>query len=109
MAGCDLWLWGSRAEGFGLPILEAMACRTPVVATRAGAAPQLLAHGGGRLVPGDDAQAMAAAVREVLELSNEAWQHLSDAAWAVAQANRCEAATERFERYLQGLGRPPPG
>jgi glycosyltransferase involved in cell wall biosynthesis len=107
-AGCDLWLWGSRAEGFGLPILEAMACRTPVVATRAGAAPQLLAGGGGTLVPCDDAPAMAVAAREVLEASNEAWQSLSDAAWAVAQANRCETAAEHFERYLQGLGLPPP-
>jgi hypothetical protein len=26
---CDAWLFASRSEGFGLPILEAMACRTP--------------------------------------------------------------------------------
>ena len=33
---CDAWLFGSRSEGFGLPILEAMACRTPVIGTPAG-------------------------------------------------------------------------
>ena len=41
-ADCDAWLFASRSEGFGLPILEAMACRTPVIATPAGAAPELL-------------------------------------------------------------------
>jgi glycosyltransferase involved in cell wall biosynthesis len=40
---CDAWLVGSRSEGFGLPILEAMACRTPVIATPTGAAPELIA------------------------------------------------------------------
>ena len=39
---CNAWLFGTRREGFGLPILEAMACRTPVIGTPAGAAPQLL-------------------------------------------------------------------
>ena len=43
-SACDAWLFSSRKEGFGLPILEAMACRTPVIATPAGAAPQLLAQ-----------------------------------------------------------------
>lgn len=46
-ASCDYWLFGSIAEGFGLPILEAMACKTPVIATPAGAAPELIANGGG--------------------------------------------------------------
>ena len=49
-SSCDFWLFGSRVEGFGLPILEAMACRTPVIATKAGAAPEILGQGGGRLV-----------------------------------------------------------
>jgi hypothetical protein len=30
---CDAWMTCSRSEGFNLPALEAMACRTPVVLT----------------------------------------------------------------------------
>ena len=35
-ASCDVWLTASSSEGFNLPAMEAMACRTPVVATHTG-------------------------------------------------------------------------
>jgi glycosyltransferase involved in cell wall biosynthesis len=57
----DAWLFGTRIEGFGLPILEAMACRTPVIGTPAGAAPELLSRGGGILITTEDPAAMARA------------------------------------------------
>lgn len=41
-SACDAWLLISEKEGFGLPILEAMACGTPVISTRAGAATDLI-------------------------------------------------------------------
>jgi glycosyltransferase involved in cell wall biosynthesis len=56
---CDAWLFGTGREGFGLPILEAMACRTPVIGTPAGAAPELIERGGGMLIPMEDPPAMA--------------------------------------------------
>src|SRR5205085_8108239 len=83
-ASCDAWLFGSRSEGFGLPILEAMACRTPVVATPAGAAPELLAGGGGILVRPQDPKDMARAIGEVAAMSDAAWRAMSDAAYAEA-------------------------
>ena len=43
----------SRYEGFGLPVLEAMAAGTPVIAARAGALPEMAA-GAGALVDPDD-------------------------------------------------------
>ena len=47
---CDYWLFTSSEEGFGLPILEAMAVGTPVIATPAGAAPDLVNAKTGALV-----------------------------------------------------------
>ena len=57
----------SRDEGFGIPLLEAMHCRTPVVAAAAGAVPEVLAGAGKLFVPGD----AATAAFEILRLHND--------------------------------------
>jgi len=60
----------SRYEGFGLPAVEAMACGTPVVATRAGALSEVLQlTGGGVLVDRDDPEMLAEGIRGLLENS----------------------------------------
>lgn len=100
---CDAWLFGSRTEGFGLPILEAMACRTPVIGTPAGAAPELLATGGGILVPPEDPQAMAAAIVQILNCSAAEWQEMSDRAYRQATSYTWEDATDRFEAALETI------
>ena len=57
----------SRYEGFGLPAVEAMACGTPVVATRAGALPEVLAlTGGGLTAERDDPRSLADAITRLL-------------------------------------------
>ncbi len=57
----------SRYEGFGLPAVEAMACATPVVATRAGALTEVLQlTGGGILAERDDPDSIAQAIRTLL-------------------------------------------
>lgn len=48
----DVYLQTSKAEGLGLPVLDAMACGVPVVATKTGALVELLEDGRGCLVPG---------------------------------------------------------
>lgn len=43
--GAEAFLFPSRAEGFGMPNLEAMACACPVVTSRAFAIPEVVADG----------------------------------------------------------------
>ena len=63
----DLYVAPPRNEGFGLTPLEAMASRTPVVATDAGAFAELIVEGvTGRVVPVGDAVALAAAIEPYL-------------------------------------------
>lgn len=100
-ASCDAWLFGSRSEGFGLPILEAMACRTPVIATPAGAAPDLLAAGGGLLVRPEDPRDMAGAIERIVNLSDGDWRALSEQARRIASGYTWNDAADRFEAALE--------
>ncbi len=55
----------SLGEGFGLPILEAMACGAPTVASNRGAMPEIASEGA--LVADPTPDALADAIREALD------------------------------------------
>ena len=65
LAGASVLAFPSHYEGFGFPPLEAMAAGIPVVATRAGAVPEVVGDAA-RLVDPDDADALADALHGVL-------------------------------------------
>lgn len=65
LSTADVAFAPSVAETFGLSILEAMACGTPVVTSVTGGAPELLAPGAGVAVEATPA-GLASGVREVL-------------------------------------------
>jgi len=98
---CDAWLLASRSESFGLPIIEAMACRTPVISTKVGAAPEILSGGTGILVRPEDPQEMAKAIESICQLPNSKWQAMSEAAYAKVSNYTWEDATDHFEAALK--------
>lgn len=98
-ASCDAWLFTSHHEGFGLPILEAMASGTPVLATRAGAAPDLIDGRNGRLLEGEP-EAFAAAMADLAAMPEARWRAASDAARATARAHDWETAADRLLAHL---------
>jgi glycosyltransferase involved in cell wall biosynthesis len=65
-AGAMALVCPSLAEGFGLPVLEAMACGVPVVCARAGALPEV---GGDAVFYADpsSAQSIGEGLQQVLE------------------------------------------
>jgi glycosyltransferase involved in cell wall biosynthesis len=63
--GASVVVYPSLAEGFGIPLMEAMVCGAPVVAAAAGALPEV-AGDACLLVAPHDAQAMGAAVAGIL-------------------------------------------
>ena len=100
-ASCDVWLSASRHEGFNMPAMEAMACRTPVVVTRTGWPVEAFQDRvNGVLVDIDDVDGMAAAAEWVLALDDAEWRALSRRAFETATAGSWEQSGEAFERAL---------
>lgn len=98
-ARADLWLFTSDSEGFGLPLLEAMACRTPVLATAAGAAPDIIDGTNGQLLPAE-VPAFVAALERFDALADIEWQVYSDAAYRTALRYTWNMATDLMEQSL---------
>ncbi|HTK29446.1 MAG TPA: glycosyltransferase [Vicinamibacterales bacterium] len=84
----DLFVMSSVTEGLGTSVLDAMACRVPVVATSAGGLPEIVDEGvTGAIVPPRDHHAMA---RQISRL-------LSD---APLRARLAAAGEERVQRLF---------
>jgi glycosyltransferase involved in cell wall biosynthesis len=88
----EVLIYPSIFEGFGLPVLEAMACGTPVVVSDASSLPEIVGTSGLRVPPRDTAAWTAALHRA-----------LTDAGWRQEAVERglVEAARYRWEVTAQ--------
>lgn len=93
----ELFVSVSLYEGFGLPALEAMACGTPVVASRAGALPEVVGDAG-CLVDPRDVDGIAAAISNLLE-DQEARRQLAER----ARQRSLQYSWERAARTTQAI------
>jgi len=91
----------SRYEGFGLPVLEAMACGAPVVASRSASLPDV-AGDAGMLVDAEDPRAWADALRAVLGDANRASALAQAGIARAAQFTWTRTATATFESLRRG-------
>ena len=105
-SGARGFVYLSRAEGFGLPPLEAMACGVPVICSNVSSLPEVVGNAGLLLAP-DDLAGLAAAFGTLLD---DHARHAELAARAKVRAARFswEGFTRQtLDAYRQALGHPP--
>nr|WP_217361621.1 glycosyltransferase family 4 protein [Aeromicrobium stalagmiti] len=116
LASAEVMCVPSLYEGFSLPTVEAMSCGTPVVASRAGALPEVVGDDGtcAVLVEPGDPEALASAIRDLLDspetrerlgsagrrraLDRYSWTSVAEATVA-AYTEAIEAARTRRNRH----------
>jgi len=106
MAGSDVYVLSSPAEGFGNVLVEALYCRLPIVSTDCPSGPREILEGGeyGRLVPVKDPMAMAEEIISVLDsLKTEYTEAAKDRLRARAEEFSEEKIMDKYERVIARL------
>ena len=108
LASAEVMCVPSLYEGFSLPAAEAMACGTPVVASDAGALPEVVGRDGSAavLVPPGEPAALAHALRELLaDPARRAAMSAGARARAVERLSWTATARGTVEVYRQEISR----
>jgi glycosyltransferase involved in cell wall biosynthesis len=100
-ASADMFVLPSRFEGYGMAYAEAISHGLPVVATTAGAIPETVPANAGVLVSPDDVEALAAALRLLIETPHQRQRLAAAARAAKFPTWRKQAAL--FARVLESL------
>lgn len=102
-SSATVFAFPSRYEGFGLPLLEAMACGAPVVSSNASSLPEVVGDAG-LLVDPSDVEGLCSALRQLLE-DESLRQALSAAGQARARTfSWGRTASETVQVYREVLG-----
>jgi glycosyltransferase involved in cell wall biosynthesis len=105
-AGARLLVFPSLGEGYGLPVVEAMACGVPVVTSSVSALPEA-AGGAARLVDPLDEGEIARAVEEVAKDGRLREELIGRGLARAAVLSWASAAQATLEVYREALALPP--
>lgn len=97
---CDIFCFPSRMEGFGLPPMEAMACKVPVVTTKVGAVPDYAIPGKTALISQPrDFRALARNMIELVE-NEQKRKRIAKAGYSHIRQFTWDNATNRIEKIF---------
>ncbi len=99
----DLFVLASRFEGYGMAYAEAIAHGLPVIGTAAGAIPDTVPPGAGIIVPPENADALAGALRRLIENSAERRQLAGLARAAIRRLPRWSDSAMKVGRVLETI------
>lgn len=98
-----IWIMTSRLEGFGMSVLEAMACGCVVVSTDSGGPRDVIEDGvNGYLVPVGDVEAMIERISHLID-DDKLRSQMSTAAIETAHRFTWHAASLKLEGYLHSI------
>ena len=100
-AAAQIVWFPSRYEGFGLPVIEAMACGTPVVTSRASSLPEIA--GDAAILASPESAAAHLEALEGLLTSESLRQDLADRGRLRAREFTWSRSAERLKTYFEGL------
>ena len=100
----DVFVLASRFEGYGMALAEAIAHGLPVVSTMAGAIPDTVPADAGLLVPPDNAEALAQALRRLINNRAERRRLAMNARAAAALLPTWQDSARLFARAIGTAG-----
>jgi glycosyltransferase involved in cell wall biosynthesis len=102
-AACNIFVFPTLFEGFGLPVLEAMVCAKPIVSTNICSIPEV-SNGFGILVPPKNFTALADAINILLNDENLR-RKVGHLAWQKAQNLGLERTFDKCQKFLKSIDR----
>jgi glycosyltransferase involved in cell wall biosynthesis len=109
LQGCEVFVLPSREEPFGIVLIEAMACRKPIVATAVGGIPEIVEHEkSGILVEPDNPVALTEGIQRVLR-NSELREMIANNGHSRVMERFCLVHNgASYEKAFMALHEPPP-